>query len=429
MNTNIDPEVEKKRKELTVQGLSGLRNIGNTCYMNSIIQCISSLDLFRSWLITDQFKSRLRNNIIENLAKKQRKKLGLTDDDTVRIRKVHIKDEYDDTITYNLSELLKGMWNYNSIITPKSFKNSIGNACPMFKGFNQHDSQELLNLIIDRVHEETKAPVKVFYKNIPECVENYLEVNNQCSSIINNPDEDIDDKEKHLNYLKEYKREHSTDVIISDAYVYWKKYIHKSHSIVTDLFTGLFLNKITCSECGNISSIFEPFTSLSIQTKEYGETTLKESMDGFTSEETLTGINQYFCEVCNKKVDAKKKIYIWEPPNILIIHLKRFKNERHYTTKTRSKVVFPIDDFDVTDYMSELHTISNTHYELKAISEHQGSYGFGHYIAYCKNSINNKWYEFNDDDVIHVPYDQLEKEIVTTNAYVLFYVRKFSQQD
>ena len=76
--------------------------------------------------------------------------------------------------------------------------------------------------------------------------------------------------------------------------------------------------------------------------------------------------------------------------------------------------------------MSELHDVPDTNYELRSISEHQGSYGFGHYIAYCKNSLNNKWYEFNDDDVIHVPDEQLEKEIVTTNAYVLFYVRKIS---
>ena len=360
------------------------------------------------------------------MANEKIKKLNLLENDPVTIKKKDIIKQYENTVTYNISELIKGMWEHNSIITPKSFKAAIGNACPMFKGYSQHDSQELLNMIIDRIHEETKAGVKVVYKNIPECVENYIQLSNECTSIINDPDSDIDDKEKYLNYLKEYKKEHSTEVIISNAYLYWERYIQNSHSIITDLFTGLFLSKITCTECQNVSSVFEPFTSLSIQTKEFGETTLVESMDGFTAEETLTNNNKYFCEICNKKVDAKKKIYIWEPPNILIVHLKRFKHDKYFPTKTRSKVNFPINGFDIQKYISELHDIDNTVYDLSAISEHQGQYGSGHYIAYCKNSINDKWYEFNDDDVIHIPNDQLEKEIVTTNAYVLFYVRKFN---
>ena len=87
--------------------------------------------------------------------------------------------------------------------------------------------------------------------------------------------------------------------------------------------------------------------------------------------------------------------------------------------------MFPIKGFNIDNYLSELHKVSNVTYDLNAISEHRGQYGFGHYTAYCKNAINDKWYEYDDDDVIHVPYNQLENEIITSDAYVLFYVRNF----
>ena len=187
----------------------------------------------------------------------------------------------------------------------------------------------------------------------------------------------------------------------------------------------MFLSKVTCSECLSITTSFEPFTILSVQTKEDGDTSLDESLNNFTKEETLTGDNKFHCAECNKKVDATKKMYIWEPPNTLIIQLKRFKNDSwRTTTKTLSKVVFPIENLDIKKYLSDLHPVNKTQYDLCAISEHRGACNSGHYVAYSKNGINNLWYEYDDDDIIHVPNDELAKELITKNAYILFYVRK-----
>ena len=79
----------------------------------------------------------------------------------------------------------------------------------------------------------------------------------------------------------------------------------------------------------------------------------------------------------------------------------------------------------IKDYLSDLHQVDKTTYDLYAISEHIGDCNFGHYVAYCKNGINNKWYEYNDDDIVHIPREDLEKEVITKNAYILFYVRRF----
>ncbi len=63
-------------------------------------------------------------------------------------------------------------------------------------------------------------------------------------------------------------------------------------------------------------------------------------------------------------------------------------------------------------------------YDLYAVSNHYGSLAFGHYTAYCKNPETGQWYDFNDSSVTPITAAHIESEIVTKDAYVLYYVRK-----
>ena len=422
--SKTDAEIEKERKSYIVRGLSGLNNIGNTCYLNSILQCISSLDVFRSWLKKNKYYDRLYSNKLFELANKFRAENNIDKNTSVYVKSEDIEEACKDSLVNRLAEIMKTLWNENCTITPTSFKKILGENCSTFNGLNQNDSQEVLNLILDKIHEETKAEVKLIFPNVPQGVRNYIDVKNECSKIINDERVPLDVKEQKALFYKNYKKKHQDDVTVYSAYCYWKNYIKKSHSIITDLFTGLFYSKITCCECNCVSNGFEPFNILSIPTKDEGDSTLEECISEFTKEELLTGDNKYFCEECKKNVDALKKMYIWEPPIILIIHLKRFKNDSWRTTKTSSKVIFPIENLNIEPYLSQLHSIKGKRYDLSAISDHKGSCNYVHYIAYCKNSINNKWYEYNDEDIIHFPNENLENELITKNAYILFYVRK-----
>lgn len=431
MYSKNESDAEKiERLKVTVRGLSGLENIGNTCYMNSIIQCLTSLDFFRSWLLKNMYHNQLRTNKIKQIVEIKRKKENLPSNINVTISTDDVENEMNSSIVKKLAELIQKMWYRNYSCKPISFKKAIGDKCPLFSGFRQNDSQELLNLILDSVHEETKVSVRVDFPNIPEGVQNYMDVKSECTEKINDEERSPEEREKFLTYLKQYRNTHINDAVISDSYIFWKKYIEKSHSIITDLFTGLFYSKIVCNECNNITWAFDPFTSLSLPTPEIGESLLQDSLKKFVTPELLNNNDKYFCTECNKKVEAMKKIHIWEPPNILIIQLKRFKVTElkpgyGTTSKTYSTIKFPIENLDISEYLSDIHKINNTVYDLYAISDHSGSCNSGHYIAYCKNSINGLWYGFNDERVFHVPYSDLEKEIVTKNAYILFYVRRY----
>lgn len=386
-----------KRKLLYVRGLCGLKNLGNTCYMNAIIQCLNSLSFFRRYLSCKTFKNS---------------------DGTEFVMKKDGKDTM--MLIYYLNQILKSMWQENKEITPKSFKQKIGEYNEIFNGFSQNDSHEVLNLILDTIHEETKKEVIVSYPNMPLSTKKFLEVKNTCCDRLNS---NITEQEKARvrEYLYNYTKQHINDSIISDAYLYWSKYISKSHSVITDLFTGLFYSKVTCSKCNNITSAFEPFSILSIETAEHGETTLDKSLESFIKEEQLIGDNQYYCEECRQKVDATKRMYIWSSPNILIVQLKRFKTYGAHPIKTNSKVSFPVKNFDIKKYQNELHNEKYTNYNLAAVCNHSGSCMSGHYVAYGVNDINKQWYEFNDDDVYHVDEDKLESELITSKAYILFY--------
>ena len=56
-------------------------------------------------------------------------------------------------------------------------------------------------------------------------------------------------------------------------------------------------------------------------------------------------------------------------------------------------------------------------YDLYGVVNHYGTMGGGHYTAYCKNFLNNRWYEFDDSRVSEIR----SKDAVSENAYVLFY--------
>ena len=415
--------VTDQRKDLTVRGIAGLVNIGNTCYMNSILQCLNSIMLFNSWLRQDKYVSRLKKNKLEELQRLKRKKFKLDENTIPNITKEELQLACENSLVHRLTQLFKCMWNVNSQITPRSFKEAVGRYKETFRGFDQNDAQELLNTMLEWIHEDIKTEVNVSIPNIPKSVVELIKIQDKCLKISQGENYPLKDRIEASNYFKQYKIDHPDDVVILSAYSYWKKFNKTKHSIINDLFTGLFYSKVECSQCKLTSCNFASFTILSLPIKEHGESNLEECLQNFSKEESLFGDNKYKCEHCNTLTDAKKTLYIWEAPEILIIQFIRFKNIRSNISKITSKINFPIKNLNLKHNSNKLHPVDHIQYDLVAITDHKGPYGFGHYIANCLNPINNKWYEFNDEKIFHIANENVINEIVTENAYILFYVR------
>ncbi|XP_032050129.1 ubiquitin carboxyl-terminal hydrolase 4 [Aythya fuligula] len=168
---------------------------------------------------------------------------------------------------------------------------------------------------------------------------------------------------------------------------------------------------------------FEKHSSLLQPQKKKAVVALRDCIELFTTMETLGEHDPWYCPNCKKHQQATKKFDLWSLPKILVVHLKRFSYSRYWRDKLDTVVEFPIRGLNMSEFVCDPRRGSYI-YDLIAVSNHYGAMGVGHYTAYAKNKVNDKWYYFDDSSVSVASEDQ----IVTKAAYVLFYQRRSSEE-
>ena len=345
-----EKEKELKRREYELQKkenkykivLIGLNNIGATCYMNATLQCLSNSKKLTEYFL-EQFKK-----------------------DTNKI------------MTNEYYEVLKNLWNVESkekAYSPNSFKEVLSKENPLFAGVAANDSKDLINFLLERFHQEL---------NIINANNN---LNNNNNSNFNQPDQT-----NEIAMLGEFLQE----------------YVQKFNSPISDLFYGILETKSQCQGCNIIKYNFQVYSFLEFPLQQVNQfyfnngkrplltndgknpdVDLYECFEYNRKIDLMTGENQMYCNICNKLCNAYYSTILYSGPNYLIINLNRGKGAIY-----ECKVNFP-NQLNIFNYVSFKNGI--TVYELYAVICHLGPSSMsGHFVAYCKNRIDNQWYLYND---------------------------------
>ena len=191
----------------------------------------------------------------------------------------------------------------------------------------------------------------------------------------------------------------------------------KETTVLHRIFGGHLQQQIICSHCRKSSNTYEATLVLSVDCCN----TIEQSLSRLTSVDSLQGKNRYKCEHCKALHEARKQTTIYNAPNTLVIHFKRFQ----FASKS-SKISRPVTigkTLDISRFMSKGR--SSSLYSLVGLVTHEGSgVSSGHYYAFGKGS-SDVWHEFNDSTVSQVGVDRVLRQ----QTYMLFYVKDAPSAD
>jgi ubiquitin carboxyl-terminal hydrolase 3 len=346
---------------------SGLRNLGNTCFMNAVLQSLSNIQSFCGYI--KQLPSLEPNGT--------RKKAHTRRD----------KDGDDILLAEELRKTLVALWQGGkTAISPESLFSVIWKVVPRFRGYQQQDAHEFMRYLLDRLHTELLTLIPTATNNSP---------------FVGLP--------------------------------------RGSSTIVTAIFGGILQNEVNCLICGMESKKHDPFLDLSLDipshftaktpTPKNGEPIchLSDCLSSFTEIEQLEDTELYMCSNCKTRQKSTKKFWIRRLPNVLCLHLKRFRWNLYFRVKVDTYVEFPLSGLNMSHYvLNNLYETRNSssgvgsnEYDLAAVIVHHGSgAGSGHYTSYATH--DGCWYHFNDSTV--TPCDK--ETVARCKAYMLFYVRR-----
>ncbi|KAJ2999482.1 hypothetical protein HDV02_002795 [Globomyces sp. JEL0801] len=201
--------------------------------------------------------------------------------------------------------------------------------------------------------------------------------------------------------------------------IQWNRYKKYENSVLLDIFGGQLQSTIVCKSCKTPSVTFDTVWDLSIPVTGRREgllSMLNHCLDEYFKEEDLE--SDYNCSTCKKYEKATKGLKLSKLPQILVLHLKRFRYNPN--KKLDHSITYPLN-LNMQEYQSDFLKTLNTNYTLIAISNHYGSVHGGHYTATTKNWNDDGWCERNDSQVTSLGSGQPNNN---TSAYILFYERQ-----
>ncbi|XP_061951677.1 ubiquitin C-terminal hydrolase 22-like [Populus nigra] len=384
-------------------GLRGLNNLGNTCFMNSVLQALLHTPPLRNYFLSDR----------HNRYYCQQKKSG-NENGVVGGKRSNGGDGNGGKglrlcLACDMDAMFSAVFSGNSVpYSPAKFLYSWWQHAANLASYEQQDAHEFFISMLDGIHEKVE-------------------------------------KDRH--------KTHGLG--------------HGDCCIAHRVFSGILRSDVMCTACGFTSTKYDPCVDISLDLEPYlgssaksmslkthscngeadctnssqngGISTLIGCLDRFTRPERLGSDQKFFCQQCQVRQESLKQMSIRKLPLVSCFHIKRFEHSsiRKMSRKVDRYLQFPFS-LDMAPYLSSSILRSrfgnrifpfdgdeadasneiSSEFELFAVVTHTGKLDSGHYVTYLR--LSNQWYKCDDSWITQVN----ENIVRAAQGYMMFYVQK-----
>ncbi len=346
IKSDNNESVHQFNKELDInnKGIVGLYNLGNTCYMNSVIQLLRSSPYLCNFLFSHTNESEYSD----------------------------IDDRKRRNILYATKELIEQL-NSNSrpsCIKPLKYLCIIRGATKntfysMFSLPIPNDAHEFLLFLLDNIHEAS--------------INKYEYIQEICDS----------DNENNVNENMNIRANNAINYFLS-----------KNNSKLFNIFFGVIRKTICCKKCNNKEYSWDMINTLKVTFSE------NNFINYIESEYKPEIIETYNCEKCLSKTSAEIISDIWSLPPSLIVVLKRFNYDGRKCMNISPYKGEQLS-FEHLFAKESRHESKQWKYNIHSVIDHHGSHLGGHYSSQYYDVNSKKWYIFDDERIQNIESPQL----------------------
>ena len=363
--------------------LIGLNNLGFTCYLNAILQCLNQTDPLTNYFLSEEGVYKVKNN-----------NLLINDSSSLQLSPSYLE------VVNNLWDINKN----NKSYSPIHFYEKLNEMNKKFILNKPNDSKDLLKFIFKQFHRELNTKESKLNNNKKEfSFEQYDRVktfkkflvdftNNNCSIISNNFFGIIEIHKACINCKKFFRNQ---GIIINPII-----YDFKIYNMLIFPLEEVKKMKMKNNDKEDINKI-----------------SIYDCFYYYQNKRTPKEEKKTFCKRCNQLTEFINKFKLFNAPNILIIILDRGKGNAY-------NIQIEFDEkIDLTDFIAFKQ--NNIIYNLYGVVTHLGkSRDEGHFVAACKNLIDNLWYKYNDSSILKI--NNIQTEVLDYGKpYILFFRKHF----